>query len=443
MPADRNAFKVGLVTIVTGVAFFLILIWVSQRVGGDLQRIAVRFKSAPSMPSLMEGSGVLVGGQKVGNVVSAELRSEEVPDADQGASRPVYYVYVEADLRADLKLKSDVKAIAEGPPLGGDGVLKIDLGTASTAWDTARVIEGAEPAGFAAILASLQGEFNAGDPKSLLGQIKGQLDPNSELSLMAKLLKSVSDVNAMTAALNRQLTSEEKATLMAKLQGIMDNVNGATGALRAEMESEKPDVLLGKVHLAMDSMNVGLTTIARVLATNEGAINKSMENVQQTTANIALETDATKPDSLMADFKQAGDKLNLTLADLNTVTSTTRAVMVLNRENISRMLANFKESSDHLKNGLKYVLNHPWLLLNEPTVQDLRQQAIADAARNFTDAAARIDDAAVQLRALSDLHGGRIPGDSPQLAKIEADLKATQAKYQQAEAQLWKELNVK
>ena len=442
MPAERNAFKVGMVTIVTGTAFFLILIWISQRVGGDLQRIAVRFKSAPTMPSLMEGSGVLVGGQKVGNVVSAELRSEEVPD-DKGSPHTQYYVYVEADLRADLKLKSDVKAIAEGPPLGGDGILKIDLGTAATEWDTARVIEGAEPAGFAAILASLQGEFNAGDPKSLLGQIKGQLDPNSELSLMAKLLKSVSDVNAMTAALNRQLTSEEKATLMAKLQGIMDNVNGATGALRAEMESQKPDVLLGKVHLAMDSMNSGLTTISRVLATNEGAINKSMENVQQTTANIARETDATKPESLMADFKQAGNKLNQTLADLNTVTGTTRDVMVLNRENISRMLLNFKESSDHLKNGMKYVLNHPWLLLNEPKIQNLRQQAIADAARNFTDAAARIDDAAAQLRALSDLHGGKIPGNSPELAKIEADLRTTQAKYQQAEAQLWKELNVK
>ncbi|HKQ47714.1 MAG TPA: hypothetical protein VJZ71_06580 [Phycisphaerae bacterium] len=443
MPAERNAFKVGLVTIVTGVAFFVILIWISQTVGGDLQRIAVRFKSAPSMPSLMEGSGVLVGGQKVGNVVSAELRSEEVADADKGSTHTQYYVYVEADLRADLKLKSDVKAIAEGPPLGGDGILKIDLGTAATAWDTARVIEGAEPAGFAAILASLQGEFNAGDPKSLLGQIKGQLDPNSELSLMAKLLKSVSDVNAMTAALNRQLTSEEKATLMAKLQGIMDNVNGATGALRAEMESQKPDVLLGKIHQAMDSMNGGLTTIARVLTTNEGAINQSMENVQQTTANIARETDATKPESLMADFKQAGDKLNQTLADLNTVTGTTREVMVLNRENISRMLLNFKESSDHLKNGMKYVLHHPWLLLNEPKVQNLRQQAIADAARSFTDAAARIDDAASQLRVLSDLHGGKIPGDSPELAKIEADLRSTQAKYQQAEAQLWKELNVK
>ncbi len=443
MSADRNAFKVGLVTIVTGAAFFLILIWISQRVGGDLQRITVRFKSVSSMPSLVKDSSVLVGGQKVGNVVSAELRGEDVRDAEKSATHTEYYVYVQADLRSDLKLKSDVKAIAEGPPLGGDGILKIEVGVAPTDWDTSRVIEGAEPAGFAAILASLQGEFNGDNPKSLLGQIKGQLDPNSELSLMAKLLKSVNDVNGMTSALNRQISSEEKATLMAKLQEIMDHVNATTGALASEMDSRKPEVLLGKVHLAMDSMNDGLATMSRVLTTNEGTINKSMQNVELTTANIAKETDAANPDSLMADFKQAGDKLNQTLADINAVTGTTKEVMVLNRENINRMLANFKESSDHLKNGLKFVLHHPWLLLNAPSDKDTREQAIADAARNFTDAASRIDDTAAQLRALADLHGGNIPGDSPELARIEADLKDTRAKYQQAEEQLWKELKVK
>lgn len=443
MAVERNAFKVGLVTLVTGAAFFMILIWISQRVGGDLQRIAVRFKSSPSMPSLMKDSGVLVGGQKVGNVVSAALRAEEVRDAGKTSSHTEYYVYVEADLRADLKLKSDCKAIAEGPPLGGDGILKIDLGVAPKAWEKGRVIEGADPAGFAAILASLQDEFDGNNPDGLLGQIKTQLDPHSELSLMAKLLKSVGDVNAMTASLNKQLGSEEKATLMAKLQEIMDHVNGATGALRAEMDSKKPDVLLGKVHLAMDSMNDGLMAISRVLTTNEATINQSMKNVEKTTANIAGETDPAKPESLMSHFKQAGDKLNQTLADINTVTGTTRDVMVLNRENINRMLINFKESSDHLKNGLKFVLRHPWRLMNTPKDQETRQQAISDAARNFSDAASRIDDAAAQLRALADLYGGKIPGDNPELARIEADLKETRAKYQEAESQLWKELNVK
>jgi len=65
-------------------------------------------------------------------------------------------------------------------------------------------------------------------------------------------------------------------------------------------------------------------------------------------------------------------------------------------------------------------------LLNEPKPAEAKQQAIFDAARNFAEAATRIDDAASQLRALSDQHNGEIPSDSADLARLQADLKQTQ-----------------
>ncbi len=441
MAAERNALKVGTVTVITVLAFFLILIWISQGVSGKMQSIAVRFVSSPAMPTLSPGSAVFVGGQRVGRITLAELRTYEARDEVTGAAVTRYYVWVEADIREDVKLRADCQAIAEGPPLGGDGVMKLSVGNAPELY-AAEFIEGAPPAGFAAILSSLQSEFDGANPASLLGQIKAQLDPEGSRSLIAKLLISVDDVNAMTASLSRELGTTDRATLLAKIHAIADSVNGMTASLRAELESGNREALLGKLSLAMDSVNDGLTTVTRILTTNEASINHSISNVEMTTEHIAAETDAARPDSLIAHFRKSGERLNGILDDLRTVTGTTREVVLLNRDNIDRMLMNFKESSDHLKNGLKFVLRHPWRIFNEPKAEEIRQQAIFDAARSFAEAATRIDDASGKLRALADLHGGSIPSDSPELARIEDDLAQTREKYKKAEDELWRQLKI-
>jgi ABC-type transporter Mla subunit MlaD len=437
MSSKKNAYQVGLVTIVVAAVFFATLLWVSQRVGGDMQSISVRFKSSPSMPTLVPGSMILVGGQKAGKITSAELTASESADAS-GAKQ--YFVIIKADISSFLQLRSDCEVIAEGPPLGGDGVLKIDTGKADTLLPAGQMIEGAEPAGFGAVLASLSGEFDGDDPSSLLGQIKAQLDPNAEVSLMAKLLLSMKDVNAMTASLNHELASDQKATLLAKLRDVADNISATTGAMRAEFDGQKPEVMLSKIHLAMDTLNATLTTMRGVLQTNEAPINHTFASIETSARNIAEQTDAGRPDSLMAHFKKAGETLNKSLADVQQVTDTTRGIMVMNKDNINRMLANFKETSDHVKNGMKYVLRHPWRLLNEPKPAEIQQQALFDAARSFAEAAARIDDASAKLRSLSDLRKEKIAGDDPELLKIQEELQKTRENYQKAESALWEKL---
>ncbi len=448
MSKQRHTLTVGVVTLVVVLTIFLILIWISRRVGGDMRELTVRFKSTPAMPSLVPGSPVLVGGQRVGRIVRASLEphvpqpSADGPSDKAAPACPAYDVIVHAEIRSDLILRSDCQVVAEGPPLGGDGIVKIDLGATGDGLPPDSVIDGADPGGFGAILSTLQAEFDGTNPGSLLGQIKAQLDPDGTASLMAKLLQSMSDINTLTAALSKELGDAEKETLLAKIHAIADNINMATGALRAEFDTQKPTVLLSKIHLALDSVNDDLATISSVLKTNEPIINRTFQHVETTTENIARETDATKSDSLMAYFKKAGTQLNAALDDINVVTGTPRQVVVLNRENINKLLANFKEASDHIKTGVKYVVRHPWRLLNEPPATEMKQQAIFDAARSFAEAAGQIDDAAAQLRALAEIHQGAIPADSPDLARIQADLKRTQEKYAQAERELWQQLNV-
>ncbi len=242
----------------------------------------------------------------------------------------------------------------------------------------------------------------------------------------------------MTASLADELTASEKATLMAKIHLIADNVNATTLQLRREFDAGKPDVLLHKVHLAMDSLNKGFDSVVRILQTGEGPVTATLANVEKPSEQIAAETDADRAGSLMAYFKTASVKINTSLDHVNEMTDTTRDVLVLNSENINRMLVNFKEASDYIKTGVKYVLRHPWRLLNEPKASEMKQQAIFDAARSFAEAATRIDDASAQLRALSELHKGAVPLDDPDLARIREDLGRTREKSRPAESELWR-----
>lgn len=442
MAKERNALQVGIVTSIVVLGFFAILIWISQNVGGDMKQITIRFKSSAAMPTIVPGSAVLVGGQRVGKVVEARLEKQPIKTEAGQPPRDGYFVVADAEIRSDLVLRKDCEVVAEGPPLGGDGLLKIELGTSDKVIGSGEVIEGAEPGGFGAVLAGLNKEFDESDPTSLLAQIKAQLDPEGRNSILAKLLQSLDDINVVTASLSNELGNKDKATLLAKLHDIVDNINATTGSLRKELESQQPDLLLGKIHIAMDAINDDLSAVSSLIKNNEAAVANTLQHVERTAANIAAETDPANAESLLASFKQASGKLNDSLNDINVVTDTTRQVIVLNRENINRLLINFKEASDHIKTGVKYVLRHPWRLLKEPAMPEIKQQAIFDAARSFAEAATRIDDAAAQLRALAELHNGEIPGDDPDLARIQSTLKETQEKYSRAEAQLWQELGV-
>lgn len=448
MAAERNSFKVGIMTIVVAAIFFAILLWISRGVGGATRTITIHFNADPTMPAIGEGSSVIVGGQTVGKVLRAVL---EKRDADPKNGTDSYDVVVDAEIQDFIELKTDYEVFAEGPPLGGDGLIKIKPGTAKQSFDLDQPLQGSPPGGFAAVLATMQGELNGDDPTSLLGQIKSQLDPASEASLMAKLLTSMNDLNVISASIKTELDPAQRASLLASVHTIMDNLNGTTAALRAEFNAEKPSVLLGKVHIAMNSLNNGLETANRMLSDNEPLVGSTLQHVQSTSEkldtriaeNVARQTDPAFAEGLVSKLNVAATELEAALEDIHVVTKTTRDVVVLNRENINKLLLNFKETSDHLKSAAKYVLQRPWRLMNAPSDTENKQHAIFDAARNFAEAATRLDDATTQLRALSDMHDGNIPSDSPDLARIRADLVKTREKFSQAEDKLWGQLGVR
>ena len=447
MASRANAFQVGIMTLVVAFATFGILIAISQAVGGDMRELRIRFKSDPAMPTITEGSAVLVGGQVVGRVIEAHL---ETQDEAAGEKRNERMIRVRAEIREGVVLRKDCRVFAEGPPLGGDGVIKIDLGDDAEAFDGAYVM-GADPGGFGALLSSFRDELDDSNPKSLLGQIKTQLDASEPHSILFKVHQSLDDLNTIIRLVGREADANNDEALLASVHTILNNLNQTTAALREELQSGKPDMLLGKVNLALSALNGGLETARRMLEDNEAPVGRTVRHVESTAEkldnriaeNIARQTDPRFADGLIAKLNSAATELDASLADIHVITSTTREVVVLNRENINKLLMNFKETSDHLKSASKFILQRPWRLFNAPDKTETRQHAIFDAARNFAEAATRLDDATAQLRALAELHDGRIPGDSPDLARVRTMLTNSREKFGQAEAELWRQLGIK
>jgi ABC-type transporter Mla subunit MlaD len=451
MPAERNAVKLGTTLIVVLVLFLIIMVWLPQTLtAGAMQELRVRFPQSLPLPTLQKGSKVLVAGTPAGYVTGVDLERMAIKPGEPGSGEELYLV-VSAKIEKAVAPRKDCVIKAVGDVLGGGGSLTLDVGTAAEPVDLKAILDGAAPGGFGAYLEMLGRELDASNPRSMLGMVKTQLDADKTGSIMAKLQTSMNDLNAITRSVSTQLDPAQQRSLMAKLSQTMDEINATTGTLRQQFEAGRGDSVLARIMAALDTLNGGLRSAAAILDENRRPIGETVQHVASAAGKldtriidpIAEQLDVRNTAGLMAKINVAMDDVNKSLKDINVVTDTTKTIIVLQRENISQMILNLKQMSDHLKSAAKYILAHPWRLLKEPGVTETKQQAIFDAARNFAEAAASLDDVSSQLKALNDLYSGQIPANDPDLPRIRAELQTTFQKFKEAEGALWKQLNVR
>lgn len=456
MTDSRNAFRVGLAVLVAAAIFVAVIIFLSTPILFGATTFRVRFPHTYPMPLLEPGSIVLVGGQKAGSVDSVGLELQPVRKSAAGSATEAIdlFVVVSARISGNLSIRRDCKVHAEAPPLGGPGTLRIELGNAKDLLRADDIIDGEFPAGLAAALQAVNSvigrELNGQDPTSLLGLIKQQLDARQAASLMAKLHRSMEDFNAVTHAARMQFDPQQRDALLARLNVSMDHVNAVTAALRDQTEAQRSDALVFKVHRALDALNGSLAEVFGILSENRAPIHETLTHAARTAETLdtrvmdglAREFDVANAAGLLAKVHVGADRVNATLAHLHAVSETARNVAALNRDKINDTLTNLKQTSDHINTSVKFVLRRPWLIFKAPPESESRQKDIFDAAARFAEAAARLDDATAELRALTELRGGVVPDDDADLARLRARLDETLSKFTEAENALWKELGV-
>lgn len=421
MSRAPDHFRLGLTVLLMFALFIGCLLFI----GGkglwqkEMRPLTVRLAAGPAMPEISAGSLVTCFGQPVGKVVSTEFIMDVDPEAPKAP--PTQFLQVHAEAAAALDLRADCTIVVAGPPLGGKGYLEIvNRGVAADplAGD-ARIYAGAT--GLQAALAQLTAEFNAGDPTSLLAQIKRQLEPDMEDSIIHRVNTSLANIAVLTAS------------------------------LASEVDRQQDGVLLAKVHDALDKVNAGLSEILEMVQETRPHVDSIMAStshaVQQVDQGIVgpltEEFDRTSESSLIAQVHESMDRLNSSLASINTITSEGERTVVLNSSRVDELVRNVTEASVLLKRGIKDLYLHPWKLMTKPSAGERRELSNMDVAREFADAAARLDDAAIRLKALTEAEGTALAADDPALLQIRQDLAQSIEDYNRAEAALWKRLGIR
>ncbi len=467
MPRERNAFKLGLTMLVLFALFVGVLIFIAGGIAGGAREITVRFPDGTVLPPLATGSEVRFGSLVVGQVARIEfvdLPLEPIgttapagPRDAEGRHERVYFDIV-LDVDRRVELREDCKITVASPIIGAIGTVLIK----ERGMSPKRLPEGATVVGVPAasieqlteslvdVAALVSYELDAENPTALLARIKRELNAADSTSLLGKIHKTGDDLNRISAAIATQLDAEQRDVLMAKLHTLMDNINQTTARLRDETRSDHDGALVGKVHAALDALNVGLTQASEMIVEARQPVRDTLAAVEATAVRldqgiskpVAEQLDADNAAGLLANIHVAVGRINGSLEDLNAITEATRGTVNLNMGRIDTSLANFKEASDHLRAGLKDLRLNPWRMLYTPTPSEARQDSIFRAARDFTEAAAHLDDSVARFKALAESRQSGIPSDDKQLLEVRARLAETFGNFTKAEKALWEELDV-
>lgn len=422
MAAKRDTFKLGLTVII----MFGLLVGCLWFIGGSRlfaaprSVIVVRFAPGGTMPEISAGSFVYYFGQKVGVIEQTSI-VEDVDIKDPTVTDQ-QYLEVQVVLYEDLGLRQDCKIVASGPPLGGIGMLEIiSRGRSPHPIVAGEPIYG-QVAGFQAALNLLSQELDEANPEGLVSLIKTQLDAGDEPSLMVKVHKSLADINALTASLARELDREQDDVLISKVHTSVDRINSSLAGIDDLVEENRPKI------------DRTLSSIDRA----SGTLDKNIVAVLAREFELQEDQDRT----LLTKVHDAFTCLNESLADLNVLTENAKGVVALNKDRISELVENATTASLHLKQGVRDLTLHPWKILFQPSEGERRELHIHNAARDFAEAAAHLDDSTSRLMSLLQAREGQVASDDPELSEIRARLADTVSRFGEAERALWEELAI-
>lgn len=445
MSKRRQDFALGLASILflgLFVATILFLFPIFQEQG---RPIVIHFDHEEGMAPLSPGGAVILGGSlQVGTVTN--VYPQEIADPNTGAKRTVFVV--ETEIRPDVPLYGNAVIATDQPAIGGPGFVSI-ISVGDPNVPLKQPIAGQPPRSLAASI-SLLSERILG-PKGLLTDLEQVLDPRGgDVSLVRKLLVSLDDVNAMTAALRADLDPHQREALLAKIHAVADDLNATTTAIRRQIAEGDDAALLAKVHAALDHLNHALSDVAGMLQEDRPLVRDTLTSVAHAAGTLDRELidrlrdqlDPSQPASAAGKLHFAIDQLNAALANVEAATAEGERMVLLSRPTLEQILANFREMSANLNQAGLEVLLDPSRLLAKPGPERRSDLLTFQAARSFAEAAGELDNAVARLDALVRAlpTEGPAAADRSELQEIQKAVRAAFQRFDQAERALWEQL---
>ncbi len=148
-----------------------------------------------------------------------------------------------------------------------------------------------------------------------------------------------------------------------------------------------------------------------------------------------------KAQQVLSKTQEAMDRIGKITEDFKHVSGNAREMISLIKPQLEKTIANVRVASEEMKMGMREIRWNPWRLLHNPTDRELRTQNILTATRAYSSGASDVYAATGKIEGLFDARGDDISSDDPDLIQAIEELKASMAKFKQAEDALLKRLN--
>jgi ABC-type transporter Mla subunit MlaD len=447
MKTRRQDFALGLATIVIVSAFVATVLFLYPRMQPAGREVDIRFPHEEGLAPLKVGSPVMLSGSiDVGRVRDLQVEQLLVP-SPRGPQRRTFFV-VKAEIDNQVPLYGNCQITTDQPAIGGNGFVSIlNVGTPDVPL-TGPVI-GLPPQSLSAAISTLSRRLLS--PGGFVDHLTEAVDPDAEKSIVHKMLTSLDDINTMTRELQTQMNPHEQTTLLYKIHRVLDDLNATTAALRAELNSGSDVALLSKLHLVLSRLDDGLGEAAAMIKESRPLVRDTLTDVadaartvdHELLASLKRELDPANASGTLGKLHLAMDRVNASLAQLETLSTSSAQLVVVSRPTIEQALANFASMSDQLRQASLEVLLNPSKLIWGPSREREDRLVVFRAASQFAEAASQLDHAAAQLQAVLQTLPAEGPGSPVQAEEIRAVYGAVQAAFQRfgrAEEVLWEQL---
>ncbi len=419
---DDNSIKAGifvLIAIAVGVTVIFVLGDLKGAMfGPPMSEYQATFPVKQGVGFLKEGSPVRVGGIELGEVQSVEIISSE---------DPIRQIDVSFTLPSSVALYSNATATVQSGLISSDSFVLIS----SVGFDAAHQVSSdlGEPGTLLA-----DGDVLAGTPATgMLGAILGEEAGASIQEIASKLRTDGYVLEWVLGAESARSFSAGAETVGQAMQRmdqdgyVMEWVLGDAPADDVRSALNDLEVLAARIRtdwMGTDEQPGGWSAeISTVVAKGE----KLAEAVQRVSDFIEKNE---------ASFQVIVDDVVASVGDARTVLGELRTNMPLWSTDVGSALASADLAAQELSLLVAEARNAPWRLLYQPSEQEVSNELLYEASRNFVFGAADLKSAAASVDRIVKARGDALDSGAADFTLLRENLAAAVQRYERAQSQL-------
>lgn len=328
------------------------------------------------------GQGIRVGCPvRVAGIESGRVTSVDLVEKDG-----ILHARVRLTLPSTIadRLRQDAQITIESGLTGQSMVQIVSTGRSKTPLEPGAVVQGAESSFFDPILEQVGlGAVERKHLSHVIGEVRQTIDEAAPRirGLLLALQQTGTDVQATVAQVRPRLE-----------------------ATAAEIEGLARAIDDSRLEAAMGKVADLVTQLDAAVAENRPAITGTLKGVEGLVGEVHDTVQQNRPqaEALLAGFNGTRQKLDGVLNNTTVITQHGAEIVTANRADIERTLANVRDTTG---TGLKLVqklYGNPFYLspFYKPRPEDIRAEAVYDAANTFLQGAKEFNDSLKSLQAM-------------------------------------------